>query len=130
MITVQGALQSRHRMDRGVGCNACVLWGLAGECPHYRIAPMGFLLILCCVSTQIFHWETATTLRNSSGDGRLVNFYEQWPWNMALLELFLCIHKPSAVATQRNLVEVDLSLCQSGSHILLRVLWRYFDDCL
>jgi hypothetical protein len=44
---------------------------------------------MCHGVTRIFHWETGTTLRNSSGDGRLVNFYEQWPWNMALLELFL-----------------------------------------
>ena len=44
---------------------------------------------ICHGVDRIFHWETGTTLRNSSGDGRLVNFYEQWPWNMALLELFL-----------------------------------------
>ena len=44
---------------------------------------------MCHGVDRIFHWETGTTLRNSSGDGRLVNFYEQWPWNMALLELFL-----------------------------------------
>ena len=44
---------------------------------------------ICAGADRIFHWETGTTLRNSTGDGRLVNFYEQWPWNMALLELFL-----------------------------------------
>lgn len=44
---------------------------------------------VCSGIEKVFHWETGTTLRNSSGDGRLVNFYEQWPWNMALLELFL-----------------------------------------
>ena len=38
---------------------------------------------------RIFHWETGTSLRNSSGDGRLVNFFEQHAWNMALLELFV-----------------------------------------
>jgi hypothetical protein len=44
---------------------------------------------VCAGADKIFHWETGTTLRNSSGDNRLVNFYEQWPWNMALLELFV-----------------------------------------
>jgi hypothetical protein len=44
---------------------------------------------MCSGVDRIFHWETGTTLRNSSGDGRLVNFYEQWPWNMAMLELFI-----------------------------------------
>jgi hypothetical protein len=38
---------------------------------------------------RIFHWETGTAVRNRTGDGRRVNFYEQWSWNMALLELFL-----------------------------------------
>ena len=44
---------------------------------------------MCHGVDRIFHWETGTTLVNSSGDGRLVNFYEQWAWNMAFLELFL-----------------------------------------
>ena len=44
---------------------------------------------MCHGVERIFHWETGTTLVNRSGDGRLVNFYEQWPWAMALLELFV-----------------------------------------
>lgn len=44
---------------------------------------------MCHGVDRIFHWETGTTLHNSSGDGRVVNFFEQWPWNMAMLELFL-----------------------------------------
>jgi hypothetical protein len=43
---------------------------------------------VCHGVDRIFHWESGTTLRNSSGDGRLVNFFEQHAWNMALLELF------------------------------------------
>jgi hypothetical protein len=49
---------------------------------------------------KIFHWEAGTTVTNlttdpamagggRNGDGRLVNFYEQWGWNMAFLELFI-----------------------------------------
>jgi hypothetical protein len=44
---------------------------------------------ICHGVDRIFHWETGTTLRNASGDGRTVNFFEQWPWAMAFLELFL-----------------------------------------
>lgn len=44
---------------------------------------------MCHGADRIFHWETGTTVRNSTGDKRTVNFYEQWPWNMAMLELFL-----------------------------------------
>jgi hypothetical protein len=33
---------------------------------------------MCHGVDRIFHWETGTTLRNVSGDGRTVNFYEQW----------------------------------------------------
>ena len=43
---------------------------------------------MCAGADRSFHWETGTSLRNSSGDGRLVNFFEQHAWNMALLELF------------------------------------------
>ena len=44
---------------------------------------------MCHGVDRIFHWETGTSLRNSTGDNRIVYFYEQWPWNMAFLELFL-----------------------------------------
>jgi hypothetical protein len=44
---------------------------------------------MCQGVDRIFHWEGGTSVRNSSGDNRIVNFYEQWPWNMAMLEMFL-----------------------------------------
>jgi len=44
---------------------------------------------MCEGVERIFHWQGGTSLRNVSGDGRLVNFYEQHAWNMAMLELFL-----------------------------------------
>ena len=42
--------------------------------------------------------QSGSTLRNASGDGRLVNFYTQHAWNMALLELFVG-GKDAAVTT-------------------------------
>lgn len=44
---------------------------------------------MCHGADRIFHWETGSQLKNSSGDQRMVNFYEQWPWSMGLLEMFL-----------------------------------------
>ena len=47
---------------------------------------------MCYGAEKIFHWETGNTIRNTSsqsGDHRLVNFFEQFPWSMAFLELFL-----------------------------------------
>jgi len=44
---------------------------------------------VCHGADRVFHWEEGTSLRNASGDGRLVNFFEQAAWNSALLELFL-----------------------------------------
>lgn len=44
---------------------------------------------MCHGVDRMFHWATGATLRNSTGDGRLVQFYEQWSWNMAVLELFI-----------------------------------------
>ena len=44
---------------------------------------------VCHGVDRIFHWETGTTLRNTSGDNREVNFFEQHAWNMAFLELFV-----------------------------------------
>ena len=38
---------------------------------------------------KIFHWESGTTIRNVSGRQNDANFYEQWAWDMALLELFI-----------------------------------------
>lgn len=37
---------------------------------------------MCQGVSHIFHWETGVTLRNVSGNGRTVNFYEQFPWSM------------------------------------------------
>lgn len=44
---------------------------------------------MCHGVDRIFHWATGATLRNRTGDGRLVQFYEQWSWNLAILELFI-----------------------------------------
>ena len=44
---------------------------------------------MCQGVNKIFHWETGATLRNVSGNGRMVNFYEQFPWSMGFLEMFL-----------------------------------------
>jgi len=44
---------------------------------------------MCHGVDRIFHWAPGATLRNSTGDGRLVQFYEQHSWNMAILELFI-----------------------------------------
>ena len=41
---------------------------------------------------KIFHWHEGVSIRNSShygGDNRIVQFYEAWAWDMALLELFI-----------------------------------------
>ena len=57
---------------------------------------------VCGGADRVFHWEEGTSLRNASGDGRLVNFFEQAPWNAALLELFL-----GGAATFRVLDYVD-----------------------
>jgi hypothetical protein len=35
---------------------------------------------MCNGADKMFHWETGVTLKNSSGDGRIVNFYEQHAW--------------------------------------------------
>jgi hypothetical protein len=44
---------------------------------------------MCHGADRLFHWESGTTLRNASGNNRVVNFYEQMAWNMAFLELFV-----------------------------------------
>lgn len=44
---------------------------------------------MCHGVDRIFHWGTGAKIRNSTGDNRLVQFYEQWSWNMAILELFI-----------------------------------------
>jgi len=45
---------------------------------------------MCDGLFRLFHWQSQIPqIRNSTGDNRVVRFYETWSWNMAILELFL-----------------------------------------